>query len=133
MRDTSETRMLQPTIHDTRSIWNHITKGSIQDANVVVSQPKCKLLQAPARVLSNASRAHAKSLHALRPIRTKCQNDAPIRTRELSSRLSSQRRILITHRLVALEHARLTQNHAVVDEFILFHAFLTMGTGMTLV
>ncbi len=60
---------------------------------------------APARVLSIAARAHAKSLHALWPIRAptcrlrqseRCSSAALIRTRELSSRLTGQRRSL-TH------------------------------------
>ncbi len=63
----------------------------------------CKLPLAPARVLSIASRANAKSPHALWPIRASTfrlrQSErhiptAPIRTHELSSRLSGQRRIL---------------------------------------
>ncbi len=65
----------------------------------------CKLPLAPARVLSIASRANAKILHALWPVRAPTSRlrqseryvpAAPIRTRELSSCLSGQRRIL-TH------------------------------------
>ncbi len=63
----------------------------------------CKLPLALAHVLSIAARAHAKSLHALWPIRAPTfrlrQSErhspaAPIRTRELSSRLTGQRRII---------------------------------------
>ncbi len=80
----------------------------------------CKLPLALVCVLSVASRANAKSLHALWPIRerTACLRqserhvpDAPIRTRELSSRLSGQMRNL-THRRVTLTNARLTQHQA---------------------
>ncbi len=63
----------------------------------------CKLQLAPGRVLSIASRANAKNLHALWPIRAPTfrlrqlerQNPAaPIRTLGLSPRLSDQRRTL---------------------------------------
>ncbi len=72
---------------------------------------------APARVLSNASRANAKSLYALWPIRAPTfrlrQSErhtpaTPIRTRELPSRLSGQRRILKT----SARHAYTRTPHA---------------------
>ncbi len=72
---------------------------------------ECKLPLAPARVLSITSHADAKSLHALWPIRAPTfhlrQSERqipaePIRTRELSSRQSGQRRILSTSRINTL-------------------------------
>ncbi len=74
-------------------------------ADVKFVEADCKLPLAPTRVLSITSRANAKSLHAVWPIRAPTFHlrqserhipDGPTRTRELSSCLSGQR-LILTH------------------------------------
>ncbi len=78
----------------------------------------CKRPLAPVREQSIASRANTKNLHVLWPIRMPTprlrQSErhvpaAPIRTRELSSRLSGQRRILM-HIDVPCLHTHTSRN-----------------------
>ncbi len=70
-----------------------------------------------ARAIDCCSHAHAKILHALWSLRAptfrlrQSKRDLPIRTRELSSCLTGQRRILGLFRCVTLKHERLTQQH----------------------
>ncbi len=100
------TSFCEDTDYDPAKLW--------KDDLVVAA---CKLPLAPARVLSIASRANVKSLHARWPIRMPTFRlrqlerhipAAPIRTRELSSRLSGQRRIM-ARRCVTL-HAHASRN-----------------------
>ncbi len=79
-----------------------------------------KLSLALARVLSIAARGHAKSLHALWPIRALTLLPAPIRTRQSSCANQDARAVVTTNRpkansmtfrRVTLTHARLPQNH----------------------
>ncbi len=86
-------------------VGGHIGVDQLVDWNDAFVVAACKLSLALARVLSIAARAHAKNLHALWPIGAPTvrlrQSErhtpaAPIRARELSSRLTGQRRFL-TH------------------------------------